>query len=108
MIYHGFKVSATPGTAVPLATTRYPAAFITIYARTSNAGEVRVGGNPANATNAALNGASAAISPGSGMPLRVGDAGVAWPISAPGAYDLQTIYFDVDTSGDGVQFIFGR
>lgn len=109
MVYHGFKTSSTVGTAVPLAADRNMASFVTIFPRTGNKGEVRIGGNPLSSTNGALNGGtSAAIASGSGMPLSSGDAGVVWPMMAAVPIDLATIYMDVDNSGDGVQFIFGR
>ena len=100
---HGYKISTTPGTAVPLATgdAPVPATWITFFPRivggTSNTGEVRIGGYPLAAD-------SGAIPTGSGCPLHPGDASVAWPTAS---YDLRTIYLDVDSSGDGLQYIYG-
>lgn len=105
MIYHGFRTSTTPGVAIPISATPRKASFVTVYPRTGNATEVRLGGNPALAENG---GPGAAIPSGSGMPLNPGDSGVAWPMMAACPIDLMTIYFDPDTSGDGVQFIYGR
>ena len=109
MIYHGQKTSTTPGTAVPLTSARHMVSFLTVFPLAANQGEVRLGGNPQNAENAALNGgASAAIASGHGAPLTAGSATVAWPMMAVTPVDLNTVYIDVDNSGDGVQFIFGR
>ena len=102
-LYHGFKTSTTPGTAVPLATglNPVPATWITFFPRivagVANTGEVRIGGVP----NAGDNGA---IPSGSGCPMRPGDSSVAWPTAS---YDLRTVYLDVDVSGEGVQYIWG-
>ena len=102
-LYHGFKTSTTPGTAVPLATgtVPVPATWITFFPRvvsgTGNAGEVRIGGVPLAAD-------SGAIPSGSGCPIRPGDASVAWPVQD---YDLRSIFLDVNQSGDGVQFVWG-
>jgi len=114
MIYHGEAVSTTPGVAVPLTVARQQASFVTIQPRVvagvPNTGEVRIGGKPTNAVNASLNagGSQPGIPSGSGLRLRAGDSGVIWPMMAASPVDLETIYFDVDNSGDGVQFIFGR
>lgn len=102
-LYHGFKTSTTPGTAVPLATglNPVPATWITFFPRivagVANTGQVRIGGVPNTAD-------SGAIPSGSGAPIGPGDASVAWPVHD---YDLRTLYLDVDQSGDGVQFIYG-
>jgi hypothetical protein len=112
MIYHGKVVSTTPGTAVPLSSSHFRASFITIYPRvasgTPNAGEIRIGGMPTSADNIVLNGAVASIPSGSGIPLNPGDAAVVWPMTGPNPVDIATIYMDVDNSGDGVQFVYGR
>ena len=112
MIYHGYAVSTTPGPAVPLSASHLHASFVTIYPRVvsgvANAGQVRLGGMPTAADNITLNGAVTSIPTGTGIPLNPGDAGVVWPMMAPNPLDIATIYFDVDTSGDGVQFVFGR
>lgn len=113
MVYHGFKRSTTPGTAVSLSAARIMASFVTIYPRivsgVSNVGEVRIGGNPTVGDNVTLNpNAGKAIPTGSGMPLQPGDAGVIWPMMASSPVDLSTVFIDVDNSGDGVQFIYGR
>lgn len=101
---------------MPLSATRIIAAFVTIYPRiggtagapTQNVGQVRLGGKPSLPDNVTLNGASTAIPFGAGMPLNPGDAGVLWPMQASAPIDLNNVYLDVDNSGDGVQFIFGR
>lgn len=108
MVYHGHTVSTTPGVAVPLYTQHFKAAWITIYPRSTNNGEVRIGGQPTASDNVALNGVTTAIPAGTGMPLNVGDSGVLWMMSGPNPIDIATIYFDVDSSGDGVQFVYGR
>ena len=102
-LYHGYKTSITPGAAVPLATGNVPvpATWIMFFPRivggVANVGEVRIGGVP----NAADSGA---IPSGSGCPMRPGDSSVAWPTAS---YDLRTIYLDLDSSGDGIQYIWG-
>lgn len=112
MIYHGKATSTTPGVAVPLSTSHFHASFITIFPRivsgVANVGEVRIGGMPTAADNITLNGAVTSIPIGSGMPIEPGDAGVVWPMQGPNPIDIATVYMDVDTSGDGVQFIYGR
>lgn len=94
--FHGYAVNNTPGTSVPLATVATPASWVTIYPRivddTANTGQVRLGG-------------PGGIPSGSGAPMNPGDAAVTW--WAGGYYDLREIYFDVDTTGDGVQFAYG-
>lgn len=112
MIYHGFKTSTTPGTAVALASKRTMASFVTVFPRKvagiPNTGEVRIGGNPALTENQQFNGVQTGIPTGSGMPLLPGDAGVLWPMPAPAPVDLATVYLDVNNSGDGVQFVYGK
>ena len=112
MIYHGFKTSTTPGTAVTLANKRTMASFVTLFPRKvaglPNQGEVRLGGNPALPENVQFNGIQTGIPTGSGMPLLPGDAGVIWPMPATAPVDLASIYLDVTISGDGVQFIYGK
>ena len=50
MIIHGYTTVTTPGTAVPLSTTRQEIAWLTVFPRkvdqTTNSGAVRVGGQP--------------------------------------------------------------
>lgn len=112
MIYHGKATSTTPGVAVPLSTSHLHASFITIYPRTvsgvTNVGEIRVGGMPTSADNITLNTALTSIPTGTGMPLNPGDSGVMWSMPGPNPLDIATVYFDVDNSGDGVQFVYGR
>lgn len=112
MIYHGYATNSTPGVAVPLSSNHFKASFVTIFPRSvngsSNAGEVRLGGMPTASNNVALNGVTTAIPPGTGMPLGAGSAGVVWPMMAANPIDIATIYFDVDSANDGVQFIYGR
>lgn len=104
-LHHGYLTSTTPGTAVPFATgsTPVPATWFTVFPRVvsgnANAGEVRLGGPP-------LPGDNGAIPPGKGMRLSPGDASVAWP--EQGAFDLRQVYMDVDSSGDGVQYVWSE
>ncbi len=109
MIYHGFKAVAAAGTAVPLAATATPAAFVSIFYRTGNSGgEVRVGGGSGTGHQSATTFPPTSIPSGSGAPLIAGSAAVIFPGNAIQQYDLSTIYIDADTNGDGVQFIYGR
>jgi len=112
MVYHGYKTSTTPGTAVALASKRTMASFVTVFPRKAggipNAGEVRIGGNPTLAENQQFNGVTTGIPTGSGMALLPGDAGVIWPMQAVAPIDLATVYLDVNNSGDGVQFLYGK
>lgn len=114
MIYQGQKVVTSAGTAVPLMTTRTMASFLTLFPIKSlshtNAGQVRVGGNPANAENVAnvSGGTGKNIPSGYGFPIGPGDSSVVWPMMAETPIDLNTVYVDADNSNDGVQFAYGR
>lgn len=111
MIHHGKTIVTSAGTAVPLTSTRTMASFVTIYPRivgnATNAGEVRIGGNPTSASNGGTGTTPKNIPQGSGMPLSPGSAGVLWPMQAVTPVDLNTVYVDADNSGDGVQWIYG-
>lgn len=98
MIDHGSTTVATHGVAVPLKSTSQRAAFVSIWAKTTNAGQVRIGGPPH---------AGGSIPSGSGAPLLSGDAAVTWVMPGVANFDLNLIYVDADTDGDGVQWIFG-
>lgn len=111
MIYAGFKVVAAAGTAVPLAATSTPCAFISIFYRTGNSGgEVRVGGGigTGHFPSSTITYPPTALPTGTGAPLIAGSAAVIFPGNAIQQYDLSEIYIDADTNGDGVQFIYGR
>lgn len=107
MIYHGSKTVTAAGTAEPLSAASIRCAWITFFSRrvngVANTGEVRIGGRAQGQTIAPT-----AIAAGTGCPLSPGDAAVAWPAGPPGMYDLAHVYVDADTSGDGVQYIYGK
>lgn len=111
MIYAGFKAVTTAGTAVPLAATSTPCAFLSVFYRTGNTGaEVRVGGGIGigHFPSATITYPPTSIPSGTGAPLIAGSAAVIFPGNAIQQYDLSEIWIDADTSGDGVQFIYGR
>lgn len=111
MISAGFKVVAAAGTAVPLATTSTPCAFLSIFYRTGNSGgEVRVAGavGAGHYPSSTQTFPPTSIPSGTGAPLIAGSAAVIFPGNAVQQYDLSQIYIDADTNGDGVQYIYGR
>lgn len=95
ILYDGAKTVTTAGTRVPLAATRTLANWLLIQFNPSNSGSTIYLGGPS-------------VSSTSGVEVSAGDSDVIWPMVAFNTYDLNLIYIDAATSGDGVKFIYTR
>lgn len=86
VLISGEKTVTTSGTAVALGTTQRVKS-VTIIAKTSNTGQIYVGGSDiATTTNDGL------------------DAGDSLTVDAVGWMDLSDIYLDADNDGEGADF----
>ena len=82
----------TAGTRVPLKSAKTMANWLLIQTKAANTGVIYLGGETVTAT--------------SGVILSSGDSDVVWPMMAFNCYDLNKIFVDAATSGDGVQYIY--
>lgn len=96
MIYDGEKDIAAAGTAEALASARVMAVWVTVQAKIDNTNAVRVGGK------------NASVSGEKGVYLLAGDAHTFPSMGGINAYDLQHLFVDVGTNGEGVTFTYGR
>ena len=103
MIYGGNKTVAAAGTPVPLAPQRTPACWIQIQAKSGNGSTIYVVGSGVvdsrNSSSTTDNTGGRDISPGGSIEL--GNS------SGTNFYDLNKIYIDAATGGDGVKFLYG-
>ena len=83
----GSKDVTTAGTAEAISTTQR-CKWVAIIAKSTNTGNVYVGGSTIDSTR--------------GIPLAASES-----ISLP-ASDLSLVYIDVDTNGEGVTFAYGN
>lgn len=85
-IFEGEKNVPTAGTAVPLGTQQCK--FVTIQARSSNTGNIYIGG--------------ATISNTQGVALAAGEAYTLFVVGT------DKVYLDADTNGEGVTYLYGN
>ena len=114
MVYHFKKQVSTAGTAVPIATVSIPVSWVLFYPAksdgTANAGQVRIGGYVRSLSSPILTTPATpptSIPAGTGAPLNAGASNLVWNAQATNPFDLSQIFIDADTSGDGVQGIYG-
>lgn len=104
MIYAGKKVVTVAGTPEPLTSTRTPACWVKIQGSATNDGLISVVGcgvkDPYNPSSTTDN--TGGIDIVGGGILEMGDS------AAINYYDLNKIYIDAATSGEGVKFLYGR
>ncbi len=92
VIHDGSKTVTTAGTPEALSATSVKCNWILMQPLAANTGATYVGASTVTATR--------------GVRMLVGDSDVVWPMSSFACYDLNSIYIDGATSGNGVQFIY--
>lgn len=93
-VHFGQTTVPTAGTEVQMAAARTAAAWVFVKPRSTNSGNVYVGGSNVSSTT--------------GLSLPNTHPGVLFPFSgAPGFYDLSLIWVDVATNGDVLEWAYG-
>lgn len=100
MVYGSSKTVTTAGTPEALTSSRVPAVWVKIMAKSGNVGAVYLVGVNESTKNANTNSSGVEITPGSVVELL--------PCSDTNFYELSKIFIDVQVSGDGVKFNYGR
>ncbi len=114
MVYHFKKQVTAAGTAESIASVSIPVSWVLFFPAksdgTSNAGQVRIGGYVRSLTSPILTTPATkptSIPAGTGAPLNAGASNLVWNAQATNPFDLSQIFIDADTSGDGVQGMYG-
>ena len=99
-VYHSFGLTFASTSVTALASGRTPAAWITIQARSGNAGTIRIVSNDQTANGT--------ITPTVGGTLLVPSASLTMPFfGAPLPYDLQKVYGVASNANDGIDVSYG-
>lgn len=93
MIYDGVKTVTTAGTAEALTDERTMGFMVTVQALHTNNNPLYVGGPTIDSTR--------------GIRLLSGDSHT-YPAAESNVYDLQHLFIDVDTDGEGARFTYAR
>ena len=84
---------ASAGTAIPLASTRITAPFVTIQAKIANVGVIFLGGSNVSSTSF-------------GIQLASGDSYTFPPVADIALYDLREIFIDAANDGEGITVLY--
>lgn len=100
MIYGGKVTVTTAGTAKPLSTSSIPCAWVKVEANPNNSGMGYIVGLSETTKNANDN--------TNGIDVIGGGIVEFPPCGSVNFYNLNKIYVDVATNGDGFKFLYGR
>lgn len=96
MIYTGSKTVTAAGTAEPLTSDKTMCTWVVIQPMSDNTNNVYIGDSTVSSSD------------GVWLDNDLGQSLTLPEVSVPLYIDLNLVYVDVDTSGEGVVFLYGR